>query len=348
MELITSIILATILGVCFLLLGASKVLPVVELKRRARGKNDREAAAIYKLKSYGLSLDLMLWLIASLVAAELFLTASRISALVVVALALIIGLVLFQASYGGFAGWQWKAAAAAAPLAGSLLSALQPLLGRLSDWIESRRLVGHRSYVYEKQDLLELINSQNHRMDNRIPEAELKIAFNALTFGDKGVGSVMTPRRMIKLVAAGETIGPLLMDELHASGFSRFPVVAEPTKSANPKIVGMLYLHDLIGHTEKGRVRDVMKKKVSFINEAQNLRDALGAFLKTDHHLLVVVNNFEELVGVIAIEDVVEQILGEKIVDEFDRYDDMRAVAGLEAKQEHGRHSSDPSTAKKD
>ena len=149
----------------------------------------------------------------------------------------------------------------------------------------------------------------------------------------------MTPRRLVKMVVASDPIGPVLMDELHDSGFSRFPVVKEASKTANPEIVGMLYMHDLVGHLEKGRVRDVMKKKVYFINETQSLKEALAAFIRTEHQLLVVVNNFEEIVGIITIEDVLEQILGEKIVDEFDRYDDMRAVAGKEAEEGHDKHS---------
>ena len=61
----------------------------------------------------------------------------------------------------------------------------------------------------------------------------------------------------------------------------------------------------------------------------------MDAFLKTHHHLLVVVNHFEEIVGVLSIEDVLEQIVGQPIVDEFDNYEDLRAVAAKEAKQDH-------------
>ena len=53
----------------------------------------------------------------------------------------------------------------------------------------------------------------------------------------------------------------------------------------------------------------------------------------------MVVNGFEEISGVITIEDVLEQLIGRKIVDEFDRFDDMRAVAALAAKKEQAKHT---------
>ena len=51
--------------------------------------------------------------------------------------------------------------------------------------------------------------------------------------------------------------------------------------------------------------------------------------------MFIVVNSFEEFVGIITIEDILEQVIGHKIIDEFDHYDDMRAVAMHQAEKEH-------------
>ena len=75
-----------------------------------------------------------------------------------------------------------------------------------------------------------------------------------------------------------------------------------------------------------------MEKKVYYIREDQTLDHALAAFLKTRHHLFVVVNGYRETAGIITLEDVIEALLGRKIVDEFDLHDDLRAVATREAK----------------
>jgi Mg2+/Co2+ transporter CorC len=57
----------------------------------------------------------------------------------------------------------------------------------------------------------------------------------------------------------------------------------------------------------------------------------------------LVVNSFEELVGIITIEDVLEQMIGRPIVDEFDKYDDLRAVAAAAAKKDHVVHKKEKS-----
>ncbi|MDB5161050.1 MAG: exported protein of unknown function [Candidatus Saccharibacteria bacterium] len=337
MRILIYLVLFFILASVIITDKALGILTLKELKRRARGGHDKKAVAIYKMAAYGKSLHLLLWLYGSLSAALIFVMAISSSWL----LALIYVAVLAYALRGwqptDTRGFVWTWAAAIAPLVAWKMFYLQPVLRRLVS--KSSAPLPTASKIYEKEDLLEFLTSQNRQRDNRISETELKMAFNALTFGDKKVGDVMTPLRVVRLVVEDEQIGPLLMDELHQTGFSRFPVVKTGTsKSANPDIIGTLFLRDLIGYEGSGRVRELMQKKAYYINEAQNLRDALAAFLKTHHHQFAVVNNFEEVVGILSIEDVLEQILGAPVVDEFDRYDDLRAVAGLEASRDHAAH----------
>jgi CBS domain containing-hemolysin-like protein len=91
-----------------------------------------------------------------------------------------------------------------------------------------------------------------------------------------------------------------------------------------------------------------MRRDVVYIHDEQSLHDALAAIIKTHHHLLIVVNSFEEFVGVISIEDIFEQIVGRSIQDEFDQYDDLRAVATRAAKQEHQDHTEATTTVTTD
>jgi CBS domain containing-hemolysin-like protein len=147
----------------------------------------------------------------------------------------------------------------------------------------------------------------------------------------------MVPRREVRTVSAEEAISPVVIRELHDSGYSRFPVHGEKSE----QFIGTLYLKDLINLKATGKVKDVMEHAVYYVHEEYPLEQALHAFLKTKHHLFIVVNKFEEYVGIITIEDILEQILGCKIIDEFDAYDDLRAVATDHARHEHKEHKKE-------
>jgi CBS domain containing-hemolysin-like protein len=304
---------------------------VLEIKRRAR-QGDKRAATLYKVAAYAASLDVTLWLTgtASLIALAIWSarTSPWLAAGVLVVAAWLVVWTKFSAE-----GWSGRFAAMFAVPHSWLLSFAQPVLGPISHLLPPGRAGAAHTGLYEKKDLLEILDRQNHQVDNRIPAADLEISFNALNFGDKKVSDVMTPRRQLKLVRGDETAGPILTDELHKTGFSRFPVVKDSPRAANPQVIGTLYLNSLIDYTGSGKVKDLMSRDVYFINEDNDLRQALSAFLKTHHHLLIVVNSFEEMAGMLSLEDVLQQILGKQIVDEFDTYENLRAVASMKPKK---------------
>jgi CBS domain containing-hemolysin-like protein len=311
-------------------------LPLLELKRRAR-QGDKKAGKLYKVAVYEATVDLMIWLAALASGAALVIWSARTNWWLA-AIVMTIGAWLVAWSKFSADGWAGSAAAFFAPAHARFLSFVQPVLGRVANMMPPGRKIMLHTGLFEKKDLLELLSRQNKQIDNRIPSTDLQIARNAMEFGDKTVGSIMTPRRAIKFVQASDSVGPILVDELHKTGFSRFPVVKDSAKAASPQVVGTLYLNNLIGYEGSGKVKDLMKHEVYFINEDSTLRQALGAYLKTHHHLLIVVNSFEEMVGVLSLEDVLEQILGKQIVDEFDAYENLRAVSAMKAEKEQAGH----------
>lgn len=339
MKALAVVILSLVFLASLLLYKAVIALPISEVRRRARGKDDPKTAAIYKMAAYSGSLLVVLWLIGVLSAGGLLIwSVSKAWWVGLIFILLINWFVLSSRLRVVPHGWLWQLAGFLAPLITAILDFLQPLLVHIPKTPSKSH-----SGIFEREDLLELLDSQRRQVDNRLSKGELDIVKNALTFGDKKVSDVMTPRKASKFVEAGEIVGPTIMDELHATGFIRFPVVKEVPKSGEPKVVGTLYINDILNNLEKGgKVADIMKKDAQFINESHSLRQALDAFLKTHHHLLIVVNNFEEFVGVLTMEDVLEQILGEPIAEEFSRYDDLKAVAGHEShKQDSQQEKTD-------
>ncbi len=202
----------------------------------------------------------------------------------------------------------------------------KPVAKILEDWIGSESQI-----FYSKDELLKIFDDSHLSKESSIPNSDIKMLKNVLRFSEKKIRDVMTPRRMVNLVAQDDEVGPILMDELHKSGHSRFPVVAD-NKHSN--FVGTLFIRDLVGETGTKKVKGLMSKDVKYIHEEESLEHALKTFLKTRHHLFVVVNNFEEFVGVISIEDALEEVIGKEIVDEFDKHDDLRAVAKSIAEKE--------------
>ncbi len=318
------------------LLKVYKHVPERELKRRAR-EGDELAAALYKAAAYGPSLGAVLWFLAGITNALFFFTIARAAPgwLAVLASALLIWLsfVWLPARKVTRAG-AWTAAQLA-PAFGWLLSYLHPLLDRAAGLVQHHLPVTVHTGLYDRQDLLDLLEFQRVQPDNRVEKLELEIALHALTFGDQMISDVMTPRRVVKAVSADEPIGPVLMKELHDSGHSRFPVYEDK----RDHIVGIVYLRDFVNAKAGGTIRQAMRPELFYVHEDQPLTDALQAILKTHHQLFLVVNSFEEYAGIITMEDVLECVVGRPIIDEFDQYDDLRAVAARTARAEHKEHA---------
>ncbi len=177
---------------------------------------------------------------------------------------------------------------------------------------------------HSRQELLAEIDHDKGILDRN----EKLLVHQALAYRDILVKDIMTPRTAVITVAADDTIGPLLLDRLHHAGHSRYPVIHEDLDH----VQGVLHMRDLVLLDPKSRsVADVMDRRVYYVHQDRQIEHALQAFLHTKHHILMVVNEFEEVMGIVTIEDVLEAIIGRKIGDEFDQYDDMRAVSRLVA-----------------
>jgi metal transporter CNNM len=303
-----------------------------ELKRKMN-LGDKRAARLYPIRKNGnlLLVTLLLGNVGVNAILSIFLnslTTGIVAVIVATLLITIFGEIGPQAIFSRYA---IAVGAAASPLVDFFLFILYPVAKPLAWALD--RLLGHElPELFSRAELIKIIEEHADSPNSDIAADEERIARGALTFGDKVVREVMTPRSQVKTVLADSRIDDGFIESLKKHGLSRFPVRKDVESS--DEIVGMLYLHDLADPDAEGKkVADVAEKKVRFVREDHKLDHVLNAFLKSKQHLFVVINEFSELVGVISIEDVLEEILDREIVGEFDKYEDLREVAKLQRKK---------------
>lgn len=177
--------------------------------------------------------------------------------------------------------------------------------------------------IYEREDLKKLIAKQKNAVNNRISAVDLEAVMHVLEFEHRKIATVMVPYKQIKFVNAKEPIGPILLSELHKSGYQYFPVIG----NSKSDIQGILSLKKLAGFAEGGMVTEAMDNEVIYVRDNQPLEQVLQAFTKTGKQFFIVIDMREKVVGLITVRDVLEEIIGHSIHGEFENYHDPEAVA---------------------
>ncbi len=152
-----------------------------------------------------------------------------------------------------------------------------------------------------------------------LQESERLIVGNALDFADTVVRQVMIPRTEIAAVPEDVDLGGLIA-VARQKRFSRFPVYREDLDH----VVGVVHVKDLVGvdRTSHATARDLMRR-VPFIPETLRLDQALAEFRRQRAGLAVVVDEFGGTAGVVTLEDILEELVGE-VRDEFEQGEAQR------------------------
>jgi magnesium and cobalt transporter len=180
-------------------------------------------------------------------------------------------------------------------------------------WIErlGRVLMGEPQ---DREDLVQLMRDAEKR--DLLGQDALAMIEGVLQVSELQVRDIMIPRSKIVFIpreASLDDIYPLVIDSAH----SRFPVQDEETS----QVAGILLAKDLLsyaasGKTQKFDVRDVMRHAI-FVPESKRLNVMLREFRANRNHMAIVIDEYGSVAGLITIEDVLEQIVGE-IEDEHD------------------------------
>jgi metal transporter CNNM len=247
------------------------------------------------------------------------LTTSVAASFISTALIVIIGEILPQAIFARFA---FKLASKTIPLAEFFIFIFYPVAKPLSIILD--RLLGEKTpTVYTKKELEKFIEYQGGLKQSSIDNDEKKIMKGALSYSDKTAGEIMTPRAAIVAVPFEKDLSHENVDDIRESGHSRIPVY----EGTLDNIVGILYVKDMVGHDLAGKsAGELARRSVIFVSPGKKLDDLLNDFKRTRNHLFVVADNDDGVVGIVTIEDVIEEIIGEEIVDEYDKFEDLQKI----------------------
>jgi len=167
----------------------------------------------------------------------------------------------------------------------------------------------------EKEE--EFLNGlEQHKMEGVVDEEEQEMIENVLELSDTDVEKIMTPRTDIVAVSADADLQTIL-DTISKAGHSRIPVYEENIDN----IIGLIYAKDLLGEigNEAGQfnIRDKIRKAY-FVPETKHLRALLHEFQNKKLHIAVVLDEYGGTAGIITIEDILEELVGE-IADEYEK-----------------------------
>jgi magnesium and cobalt transporter len=183
-----------------------------------------------------------------------------------------------------------------------------------------RRITG--SLSGEPRDIEDLNEVLTHARERGIIDADAyEMLEGVLQVAELQVRDIMVPRSQMAIVNRDdppEEILPVVIE----SGHSRFPVIGED----RDQIVGILLAKDLLRYFAEGGREDFDIKEclrpAAFIPESKRLNVLLKEFRVSHHHMAIVVDEYGGVSGLVTIEDVLEQIVGD-IGDEYDTDDDL-------------------------
>lgn len=153
---------------------------------------------------------------------------------------------------------------------------------------------------------------------------EVAMLLNVLRLGRKTVSEIMIPRTDIVCAEIGETVNHII-EEIISSGHSRIPIY----RKSKDDIVGIVHAKDLLRHAseEKDVLLEEIMRLPLFIPDTKNVKDMLQVFRARKIHLAIAQDEYGGTSGLVTIEDVLEEIVGE-IEDEYDlpRPEDIRIL----------------------
>ncbi len=204
------------------------------------------------------------------------------------------------------------------PILSILALLLKPVLkmAELHDRLV-RRIVGAPAFVSDEQKEEQLLSAvEQSKIEGVVDEEEMDMIENVLELDETTAEQIMTPRTdMVALPVEADL--PSVLKIIAEQGHSRIPIY----DGSIDNILGILYVKDLLtelgGESRTINLREKMRKAY-FVPETKPLRDLLHEFKSQKLHIAVVLDEYGGTAGIVTIEDILEQLVGE-IDDEYDQ-----------------------------
>ncbi|MCA9357768.1 DUF21 domain-containing protein [Candidatus Kaiserbacteria bacterium] len=317
MEYLISTVLVLLSGLFSGLTLGLLSLDTQSLRRRAK-HGDKDAAIIYPIREKGnlLLATLLLGNVAVNTTLSIFLgtiASGVVAGFIATGLIVVFGEIIPQAVISRYALWFgaktiWFTKIAivlAWPVAYPIAKALDYFLG------------SELPVVYSRSELMDIISEHEDSEHSTIDEDEERIMHGALQFSHLSVREVMTPSERVVSFDENQRLNDEFFEEVYEHGYSRLPVYSGDKEN----IVGVMYVKDLIVEDENISIKETegaFDAKFLTVRAGDKLDVVLGRMLKQHQHLAVVRNQAKRFVGVIALEDIIEEIIQQEIVDEDD------------------------------
>ena len=189
-----------------------------------------------------------------------------------------------------------------------------------SSWLEKVRELFGTDTPRSREELVALLHEAVQR---GIIKADVeRMLERVLHVGELRVRDVMVPRSKMDVVEAEAPLHEVL-EQVVTEGHSRYPVVGpDPENEGRETVLGILMTKDILRALVRGELQDeaglrALYREPTLVPESKRLNDMLGEFKSGRAHLAVVVDEYGEYSGLVTIEDVLEEIVGE-IEDEYD------------------------------
>jgi len=198
------------------------------------------------------------------------------------------------------------------------LKVLDVIFSPLSLPMRSITLAIHRNLGKEKSNLSvdQLSQALELTSEEDTTKEEHKILKGIVSFGNTDTKQVMRPRIDI-FALSDEMQYEEIIPEIINNGFSRIPVYKDNVDT----IIGVLYVKDLLPHIDKKKFNWIsIIREPFFVPENKKLDDLMAEFQEKKVHLAIVVDEYGGTSGIVSLEDIIEEIVGD-ISDEFDDED---------------------------